>query len=138
MKTKVRVNIENEFASGRRKGWTKLIKSVTDEKGNGYDFAGEFLNDGLKDLPLNSVLVQRNPMGSANNGTMDWRMGRLDADGEITWGEYFCNTNFLDFRDEVKKLVEQNLDELGALIKEKLELERKLEKINEKIKIIEG
>ena len=133
---KVRVNIKNELASGGRKGWTRLVESVNTDNCNGYDLVGTYLNDGLKDLALSSVLVQRNPLGSAKSGHRDWRHGTLNQKGEIIWSEYVCNLEFLNFRDKVKELVEKNIDVRGTLLKQKLDLECRLEAVNYKLETL--
>ena len=119
---KVRVKIQNETASGRREGWTKLVTGVDTTITNGYAFAGDFLRDGAEhDLPVGAILVQCNPQGSVKNG---WKSGvclRVQADGSLLRlhnKDYDWRDDFLSFRDlvadELTTTDEPDLDTLRA------------------------
>jgi hypothetical protein len=105
----VRVKIENEKNSGNRKGWSKLVTSVDVTKTDGYAFAGIFLNDNTEtDVPVGSVVVQKNPEGSVKNG---WESGScyvIGSDGKLYTthsGVYKWKEQFLSLRDRVVKVM---------------------------------
>ncbi len=101
----VRIRVQNETASGRRQGWTKLVTDVDPEGRNGYSFAGDFLRGGAEhDLPVGGIVIQCNPEGSAKNG---WKSGvclRVQDDGTLLRlheETYDWRDDFLSFRDLV-------------------------------------
>ena len=100
---KVRIKIANDTASGRRTGWTKHVTAVDETKANGYAFEGEFIDDGQHEIDAGSVLISKDPKGSAKNGYHVGCVGIVRADGAIDWTTP-CDDwrkNFLDLRDAV-------------------------------------
>lgn len=113
----VRIEITNTTASGRRRGWTKLVTSVDKSKTNGYAFEGEFLNEGLHEVPIGSTLVQKNPEGSVKNGYSVGRVGVVCVDGSVNWREEEPDwyKEFLLIRDMVCEALGQELAEATGL-----------------------
>jgi hypothetical protein len=101
---KARVRISNSQASGRRTGWTKHVTSVDTTKNNGYAFEGEFLNDGLHELPVGAVLVSKDPAGSVKHARHEGSVGVVQEDGSIAWQPCCDNwrEDFLLLRDAVQ------------------------------------
>jgi len=99
----VRVTIDNNMASGRRRGWTKHVTGVDASKSNGYALHGEFLNNGLHDLPAGAVLVTKNPAGSLSTGYHTGDLGIVQGDGTVQWEEVASDwqKEFLLLRDAV-------------------------------------
>lgn len=105
----VRVKIKNERNSGNRKGWSKLVTAVDATKTDGYAFIGQFLNDDTEtDVPVGSVVVQKNPEGSAKHG---WESGScyvIGSDGILYTthsGVFRWREKFLSFRDHVARVL---------------------------------
>ena len=115
--TKVRVEIENVQASGRRKGWTKLVYDVDTSKTNGYAFDGRFLNDGKHDLEVGAVLVSKDPCGSVKNGHDEGMLGIVQADGSIDWtcAAKDWRKDFLDLRDAVAEALNREVEPVNPL-----------------------
>ncbi len=112
----VRVKIENERNSGNRKGWSKLVTAVDVTKIDGYAFSGVFLNDNTEtDVPVGSVVVQKNPQGSVKNG---WESGEcyvIGSDGKLYTthtGVFRWREKFLSLRDYVAKVLTDPLSYL--------------------------
>lgn len=98
----VRINLTNETASGRREGWSKLVTAVDTTKTNGYAFEGEFLGNGEHDLPIRSIVIQKNPVGSLKNGGHQAECFLVCESGELfKTGTFDWKTGFLTFRDHV-------------------------------------
>jgi len=82
--TTVRIMVNNEVTSGRRKGWHKHVAAIDKTKRNGFAFQGEFLDDGLHDLPAGSLVLQVNPTGSVKNSGKEgilWRIAEPASEG---------------------------------------------------------
>jgi hypothetical protein len=112
-----RISIKNETASGGRVGWTKTIKSVDKSKTNGYAFDGDFLNEGKQyDLCVGTVIVSKDPFGSARNGGHTGHIGTVEASG-IMWDQktWDWGSQFLDFRDAVVKALIEAAPKTEAL-----------------------
>lgn len=129
MSNTLRVFIENAEASGRRRGWTKLVTAVDTSKTNGYAFAGKFLNDGEHDLAIGSIVIECVPSGSARHGRKIGYAYRVSADGLVdrTRGHEW-STEFLSFRDEVAAMLgaAEEVNELEQFTTEELLAELRL------------
>lgn len=99
---KIRFRIVNETNSGRRSGWTKHVTAVDTSKHNGYAFDGPFLRAGENELPVGSIIIQKNPEGSVKNGWDSARCYVVTADGLETVSDGMdWREDFLSFRDVV-------------------------------------
>lgn len=96
----IRVNIQHPTNSGRRVGWHKHLKSVDVTKTNGYAFEGDFIREGLNDLPLGAVIIRQSPTGSVANGGKDGAVLVVREDGlHEVLGDTDWSTKFLLIRD---------------------------------------
>ena len=109
-----RIEYSVPTASRGRRGWVKVVTDVDTTKSNGYAFEGEFLREGEIDLPVGSIIVEKDVGGSANRPTWWWSVGTVTAEGEIAWDKedeskyrrmMWEPTQFLSFRDRVAELV---------------------------------
>lgn len=106
--TKTRIEIKGTWASGGRKGWSKLVTACDESKANGYALAGDFLNEGIHEVEPGAVVVQKIPCGSVKNGYDEGWVGTVGADGTIDWqlGTDNWRKNFLALRDKVTAALE--------------------------------
>lgn len=71
---KVRVNISVPTGSGRRRGWWKQVSGVDRSARGGYCILGDFMDEGMVDLEVGTVLLRCAPEGSVKNG---WKAARV-------------------------------------------------------------
>lgn len=64
----VRVRISLGTASGGRTGWAKQLTGIDATQRGGYAFLGDFLREGLYDLPVGTLILDVFPNGSARKG----------------------------------------------------------------------
>lgn len=129
-----KVNIQNKYvkdAFGVRRGWTKLVKDVDTTKDNGFAFLGNFLSSGIQDLPIGSILVQKNPEGNFKQGWHSAVCLQVLPDGRLrvvsqglSWSR-----DFLRFREIVLHWL--NTEEYEGAIAKKI-----LEKYKNKNKLL--
>lgn len=74
---RIRIRVTSETSSGRRRGWHKRVTAVDRERRGGYALKGEFLRDGLHDVPAGTVIVETEPTGSVKRGGMEARVWRI-------------------------------------------------------------
>ena len=133
----VRLKIQNEIASGRRSGWTKLVTKVDVTKKNGYAFEGEFLNECEHDLNEGDIVIQKNPEGSVKNG---WSTGvcyRVTQNGLERLHEttFDWREDFLSFRDFVAKALDQKPE---TNCKDCLEKDKRIEELLKEIESLKN
>lgn len=107
METKtVRITANIPTASGRRRGWIKVVTSVDSSKSGGYALQGEFLGERETDIKVGTIVVRCCPCGSVKNGYKEYDFGIVAEDGinwdsrDFTWKTWLT---FLDvLRNEAK------------------------------------
>lgn len=118
----VRCVWENTTASGRRKGWAKLITGIVDDDGvhavarGAKAFVGDYLNEHVEvDLPVGTLILDVEPSGSVKNGTKVASIRRVEEDPNRPGMGWFPRvteqfdwfSEFLSFRDEAKRVLEE-------------------------------
>jgi hypothetical protein len=64
----VRCEIVVGEASGGRRGWVKHVTGIDTTQSGGYAFVGDWLKDGLVDLPAGALVLDCYPTGSRRSG----------------------------------------------------------------------
>ena len=80
----VRVRISLGTASGGRTGWAKQLTGVDATQRGGYAFLGDFLREGLYDLPVGTLILDVFPNGSPRRpgkGAILWTADATAPDG---------------------------------------------------------
>lgn len=100
---RLRVNIERPVMLGLSPGWWKHVTSVDLTKRDGYAFVGDFLDDGMHDLPVGAVLVLKAPTGTAAQPAYTGTVYCLQPDGHLRQGVmvHHWNRDFLQLREAV-------------------------------------
>jgi len=136
----IRTNLRMATASGHRRGWMKIVKSVDTSKANGYAFEGDFLKSGEADLPIGAIIVEQKPEGSVKRGYNSGAAYRVVDDPENPL-EKIAETDdwrrkFLSFRDAIAdalKPKELDTSEKSALLARRKEICEELTEIDQQL-----
>lgn len=102
--TTVRIIPHIPTASGRRKGWIKLLSCIDRIREGGYALQGDFLLEREIDVEPGTVLVRCTPQGSVKHSYNEYDWGRVQPDGTIAWdGESYTGKTWLSFLDALEQ-----------------------------------
>ena len=110
----IKVRIEKTYESGKRKSWHKALISIDDTKKNGYAFLGDFLPEGEKELPLNTVILEVYPTGSVARSGQSAILSLVQADGSLLEQ---CDLDWrkenISIKNMAKELLKQKINPLA-------------------------
>ena len=97
-------------ASGRRKGFHRLVTGVLDGYNNETAFQGDYVPEAREtDLAPGSIIVRKTPDSSIMNPTVTWHYAYVPRPGlPWEWSGPHDNTDFLTFRDAVRSALQGN------------------------------
>jgi hypothetical protein len=114
MSNTVRIIPSIPTASGRRRGWIKLVTGINRQASGGYAIEGDWLAEHEMDLPVGAVVVRCSPAGSVKNGYKEYDFGILTAEGKIQWdSKDYTSKNWLTFLDDLEKFCAEHNWSLG-------------------------
>ena len=112
----MRVEIEKKHASGNRKSWFRIVKSVDSTQKGVKAFDGVYIShEGETEIPIGTVVIEVFP-----DGTVRWptnhaivyvvtEEGLIDVSKKNDKGEYLnWKTKFLSICDNVKEALERD------------------------------
>ena len=120
--------IDTEYHSGNRQEWAKLVTGVDETKSNGYSLIGRFLTTNIElELPVGSIIVKCVPTGSVKHSGKQGELYKLTEDGLELLYKADWKKNFLSFRDEIVKSINEKINPLAPYSDEELlnELKRR-------------
>lgn len=95
-------------ASGRRTGWVKLVRGIVAGATGAKRYNGPYLRSGHEsEVPVGSVLLRVDPMGSVRNGYQVASVWTVAADGSLS-----CRGDELDWwrqQISIRDLIERHL-----------------------------
>jgi hypothetical protein len=85
----MRLTISNQYFSGNRKSWFKIVESVDCTKNNGYAFEGDFVKSGIEvELPEGAIIIECQPTGSVKEGGKDGIIHKITSAGLTELARY--------------------------------------------------